>query len=235
MGAGLMNPVQSVSSVLRNLLNFEGRASRSEFWWFFPIVFLVAIALPGLVPGFGVWSLSGFFIGAFGLIQLFFTFAFLLPVIYLVLMPAVTVRRLHDTGRSARWLLFCFGILLGWGIIAGLTTLVGYTGDEWAALGLGLISGGIWTLVGMIGIVVMTYFLTLPGTTGPNYYGPDPVRPDLGDARPPRPAGVYATPPQDDARTGADLAEAPAHRFCTQCGMQMQPEARFCTVCGTAA
>ena len=231
-----MNPIASIASVLRNFLNFRGRARRSEFWWFFGIAFVVAIVLPGLVPGLGVWSLSGFFIGAFGLIQLFFTFAFLLPVIYLVSMPAVTVRRLHDTGRSALWLLLCFGILLGWGIIAGLTILVGYTGDEWAALGLGLISGGLWSLVGMIGMVVMTYFLTLPGTTGPNNYGPDPLRPERGSERTPQPAHAFAAAPESatSAVGDGDTATQTGQRYCTQCGGQLQPEARFCTLCGMA-
>ena len=36
-----MNPVHAVASVLRNLFNFSGRASRPEFWWFFLIVVVV--------------------------------------------------------------------------------------------------------------------------------------------------------------------------------------------------
>ena len=50
-----MNPLQAVISVLRNYANFEGRACRSEYWWFylFFVVLLVAIFIASgrLAPG----------------------------------------------------------------------------------------------------------------------------------------------------------------------------------------
>ena len=167
---------------------------------------------------------------------MFFTFAFLLPVIYLAIMPAVTLRRLHDTGRSARWLLrwlLLFHYASGMGIIAGIATLVGFSGDEWAALGFGLFAGGIWFLVGLVGMVVMTYFLTLPGTTGPNDYGADPLRPDVGspDERTFEAGIAVASQSPGDKRNESITGEV-GQVYCTQCGTPLQRDARYCINCG---
>lgn len=75
---------------------FNGRASRSEFWWFFLFVVLVSSALTYVSEALGSVSLI----------------AMLLPLL------AVGARRLHDTGRSAWWLLF---LLVP---VGGLVTLV---------------------------------------------------------------------------------------------------------------
>ena len=88
-----MNPIQAILSALRNYANFEGRACRSEYWWFFGlfVVVLIAIFVASLV-----WKPA--------LLSLW--------VAYLVVMaPAlmsVTVRRLHDLDRSGRWAILGF-------------------------------------------------------------------------------------------------------------------------------
>lgn len=38
-----MNPIQAILSGFRNYANFDGRASRSEYWWFYG--FFVALLL----------------------------------------------------------------------------------------------------------------------------------------------------------------------------------------------
>ena len=63
---------------------FEGRATRSEFWWFALFVVLVAAALNYLSQAVGE----------------VFLIAMLLPFL------AAGARRLHDIGKSAWWLLF---------------------------------------------------------------------------------------------------------------------------------
>ncbi len=72
-------------------VDFSGRASRSEFWWFALFVFVGSVAL-SLVSN----TLSGIF----GL-------ATLLPSL------AAGARRLHDTERTAWWLLLSFVPLVG--------------------------------------------------------------------------------------------------------------------------
>ena len=122
-----MNPMQAVISAFRNYGNLDGRASRSEYWWFylFFVALLVAIFVASLAwnPALlAVW------------------------VAYLVVMApplwSVSVRRMHDIGRSGRWAVFGFLPLAG---------------------------GPRYTRV-----------LMRPGTVGPNRYGADPLRPELG-------------------------------------------------------
>ena len=87
---------QAVKSVLKeNYCNFSGRARRSEYWNFF----LFNIILSFIV-NFGISMLSTLFRNnsAFLFIPLIF---FVIYFIYCFIPSiAVTVRRLHDTGRS---------------------------------------------------------------------------------------------------------------------------------------
>jgi uncharacterized membrane protein YhaH (DUF805 family) len=88
-----MTFAESIRTCLTKYVDFNGTASRSEFWWFMLFVFIVAVAL----------SLISATIA--GLFQL----AMLLPCL------AVGARRLHDTGKSAWWLLLWivpFGIIV---------------------------------------------------------------------------------------------------------------------------
>ena len=77
--------------------SFSGRARRTEYWMFFLVYFVIALVI-GVVEG--LLSIGGYLTGIFALVHL-------LPSL------GVTVRRLHDTGRS------------GWWILLGLIPLVG--------------------------------------------------------------------------------------------------------------
>ena len=78
-------------------VDFEGEASRSE-WWFFLFTGVVSFAL-AIVSN----KLSGVF-----------SLAVLVPFI------AVTVRRLHDTNRSGWWVLVWLLPVVGWLILVFL-------------------------------------------------------------------------------------------------------------------
>ena len=87
---------ESIRVCLTKYAEFNGRASRSEFWWFALFVTLVASALVYLSQ-----SLSNVFL-----------VAIILPLL------AAGSRRLHDIGKSGWWLLFMLApvggiILLG--------------------------------------------------------------------------------------------------------------------------
>lgn len=69
--------------VLKKYVVFTGRAQRAEFWWFVLINFIIAVVL-----GWISETLSSIY----GL-------AVLLPAI------AVSIRRLHDTGKTGWWIL----------------------------------------------------------------------------------------------------------------------------------
>lgn len=93
-----MSPFQYyVSAFKEKFADFNGRARRSEYWYFALFNFLV---------GFGV----GFVDGLLGL-------GFLLSIVYFLaaLIPglAVAIRRLHDTNRSGWYLLLAFIPIIG--------------------------------------------------------------------------------------------------------------------------
>jgi uncharacterized membrane protein YhaH (DUF805 family) len=97
-----------------NFSNFSGRARRKEFWmWylFYVIVLIVAVILDGVLGtgfelGYGVTS-------PYGWIYLIAALAHVIPGL------AVSVRRLHDVGKS------------GWFMLISLVPII----------------GGIWLLV----------------------------------------------------------------------------------------
>lgn len=82
---------ESVKVCFSKYADFEGRASRPEYWWFFLFILLVSAAASILGP-----VVSGLF-------QL----ATLLPAL------AAGARRLHDTNRSGWWQLIVFVPLIG--------------------------------------------------------------------------------------------------------------------------
>lgn len=102
---GYFNPT-SFADVIKTVLNryvqFSGRARRSEYWYWILFILLVSIALSvvdGVIFGFGDSDFS-----IFGPL---FSLATFLPSL------AVGFRRMHDTGRSAWWLLIGFIPLIG--------------------------------------------------------------------------------------------------------------------------
>jgi uncharacterized membrane protein YhaH (DUF805 family) len=86
---------KSISTCFSKYANFNGRASRSEYWWWVLFVILVSAAT-GMVSE----MLSGIF-----------SLAILLPYL------AVGARRLHDTDRSGWFLLLNLIPLIGWIIL----------------------------------------------------------------------------------------------------------------------
>jgi uncharacterized membrane protein YhaH (DUF805 family) len=89
-----MTFTESVSVCFKKYFVFEGRASRSEYWWFQLIVspsYLISTILEN--------EISYFFLG----------------VTLFTLIPAISagVRRLHDTNRSGFFLLISFIPFIG--------------------------------------------------------------------------------------------------------------------------
>ena len=78
-----MSFVNAVKSGFRNYINFKGRASRAQYWWWTLFSVIVNFALPS--DG-GLNSIA--------------SAAILLPTI------AITIRRMHDTDHVGWWMLF---------------------------------------------------------------------------------------------------------------------------------
>jgi uncharacterized membrane protein YhaH (DUF805 family) len=82
---------ESVTVCFRKYADFSGRATRSEYWWFFLFIIVVSLATSYVSS-----ALSGLF-----------SLATLLPSI------AAAARRLHDTNRSGWWQLIALIPVVG--------------------------------------------------------------------------------------------------------------------------
>ncbi len=90
---------QAVKSCFSKYATFSGRASRSEYWYFFlftVIVYIVANILDAAL------------FGGVAVLDLIATVVLLLPGI------SVGVRRLHDKDLSGWWYLLVFIPVIGW-------------------------------------------------------------------------------------------------------------------------
>jgi uncharacterized membrane protein YhaH (DUF805 family) len=87
-----MTFTDAIGTCFRKYVDFDGCASRSEFWWWFLFTVIVSIVCQRVSYGLS---------GVFSLLTL-------LPSI------AVGVRRLHDTNRSGWWMLLYLLPVIGW-------------------------------------------------------------------------------------------------------------------------
>lgn len=166
--------------------DFRGRASRGEYLlfavlqgvWYTLLMGLVTLAMgqgepeqatPGVMVGVGL-----IFLSLLGLI---------------VPNYAVVVRRLHDSDRGAVWLCLMLPSILSSVMTVGtITTAIAAVGagagrEAFVGTALaGLGAAGLLGLIGMIGQMVLFVITLLPGTQGPNRFGPDPRHPGGMDA-----------------------------------------------------
>ena len=99
-----MTFMESVRTCLKeNYCNFEGRAPRSEYWWFALFAVLLGIVTSIIDGILGTVTSNGI-----GLISSIASLALIIPSI------AVAVRRLHDTDRSGWFYLLNFIPIIGW-------------------------------------------------------------------------------------------------------------------------
>ena len=91
---------QSIKSVFSQYATFSGRARRSEYWYFCLFDIIVSTAIACIIPALLGQNVANVVDTVWGL-------AILLPSL------AVTVRRLHDAGKS------------GWYIFISLIPIVG--------------------------------------------------------------------------------------------------------------
>jgi uncharacterized membrane protein YhaH (DUF805 family) len=167
-------------SVLKKYAVFKGRASRKEYWMFILFYFIFSVAAQILDAIFKTNRLISYNLISYnlpiyvlrignsqGLLTLLYSLILLIPSV------AVTVRRLHDIGKSGWWALV-FALMSSIPIILA-SILIGsieYKG--------GTISRGInllITLAMLISLASVVWFivwLALPGDPNENAYGPVP-------------------------------------------------------------
>lgn len=99
---------EAVASVFKNYANFKGRARRSEYWWFLVFNSLVVIFLNLIVQPIAASNPeSMFMLGLVLLLYLAYLVGMIIPC------WAVTVRRLHDIGKSGWWWLISLIPIVG--------------------------------------------------------------------------------------------------------------------------
>ncbi len=141
------------SALVKNYCNFKGRASRSEYWWFV----LLNVTLKFVVVGVSIFSEEVGTILSYGV-----SLALFLPGL------GLSVRRLHDIGKSGWWLLPLLVFALFVGSIASAYSLSSHLSE-------------MVLIVAMVGILLLLACLVLlivwfcrDSDRGDNKYGPEP-------------------------------------------------------------
>ena len=152
-------PIRWAIEPLRRYAKFSGRSSRSEFWWFWLMMVVVNIVLTRLQSA------------GLPVVSVLLSLPFYIPQL------AVCFRRLHDTDRSAWWLLMpVAAIVLMFSssfVLASIASQPGLVG----ALPI-LLSA----LILLATLVVLLVWFCKAGTVGPNRHGADPLDPTGGIA-----------------------------------------------------
>ncbi|MEF9952131.1 MAG: DUF805 domain-containing protein [Clostridium sp.] len=125
--------------------DFKGRSRRTEYWMSFLVDLFISFFL-------GFVSIS---MGMGGLLPQVYSFLIILPVL------AVTVRRLHDTGRSGWWIL-----LMGFPSVSELVAL----NPDMAVSLLGI----ILSIASFAAVITLFIFMFQDGQVGENNYGLNP-------------------------------------------------------------
>lgn len=131
---------------------FSGRASRSEFWWAYLMLFVVNLLFTWLGEAASFFNTLGSI----------WSLAVLIPTL------AVSARRLHDSNLSAAWLFLPYGlsvvgaIVMVIGVFSGvlgaasqLSTSATISTASLASMGVGALIGAIMILAGVISLIVL--------------------------------------------------------------------------------
>ena len=161
-----MSFTESVRSVLSQYAVFSGRASRSEYWWYYLFTFLV-----GLVTSAVDGAVRSALDVAFSPVSLLVSLALLVPGL------AVAVRRLHDSDLSGLWILgpLLISVAASVGaVVAVIVTIGGALGGDDRVSGAGLVILGIAVLLLVASAIWWIVLMVRQSTPGPNRFGPGP-------------------------------------------------------------
>ena len=147
--------------VFENYANFKGRARRSEYWYYTLMTIIISVVLmlidEALGLKFGPTKSSG-------ILNSIYSLAVIVPGL------AVSVRRLHDIGKSGKLLLLFYVaiiILAVVMVVSGLSMFMTGTGTPGVAFFIPFI------LILALSIWMLVLFCT-EGNQGANKYGSDP-------------------------------------------------------------
>jgi len=140
-----------------NYANFNGRASRAEYWWWmlFAVVSVAVAACIDLV------AFPGWFVRPFAILVII---AAGLPSL------SVTVRRLHDSGKAGWWVLISvFAKILFAAAVVSVVVEHPLNPLDYMANVFVIVPLAIIAAIGMVLIVLML----IPGSDGNNRFGPN--------------------------------------------------------------
>ena len=155
---------EAIATCLKKYVSFQGRARRSEYWYF--VLFAIVASNPAAILDAIVtpYQRNGPFSAVLSL-------ALFLPSL------SVTVRRLHDIDRSGWWVggLYIYAALA---IVVAIAVLAGNTVAGASAAQSVLLALLVLGFVGYA--ILLLVFAILKGTDGPNRYGADPLQSATG-------------------------------------------------------
>lgn len=164
-----MSFTAAIRTVLAQYATFSGRAMRSEYWWFYLFTVIVSIVTAGIDA-----LLNTVFDNGFGVVGLVTSLALLLPT------WAVTVRRLHDMGRTGWWVLLPLVLTLAlvvMGFVAVFVLVLNFGGGDASLTWLVTVPILVLVLLTVASLIVLLVFLCQGSEAGPNKYGPSPKGP----------------------------------------------------------
>lgn len=158
--------------VFENYANFSGRARRSEYWYYTLMTIIISIVLMLLDEALGLKYGAT---KSSGILNSLYSLAVFIPGL------AVSVRRLHDIGKSGKLLLLFYVLMIALVIVmivSGVSVFMSAMNPSAidpssvvSALGLGFFIPLL--LIFAIAIYMLVLFCT-NGDTGTNKYGLDP-------------------------------------------------------------
>jgi uncharacterized membrane protein YhaH (DUF805 family) len=128
-----MSFTDAVRTCISKFATFDGRATRSEFWWFY--LFAALVGFIGYVPILiltliGASSNDGAISSIFTILTVIFWIVWLIVVIALYIpLLAVGSRRLHDRGQSG-WLQLLYLVPCGNIVLIVFFVMEGTPGDN---------------------------------------------------------------------------------------------------------
>ena len=115
----------AIKSFRTNYVNFKGRARRSEYWFVTLFLFLTNLGATIVDAAVFASDVDDFLLdGGWGPIGVLWSLAILLPSL------ALLVRRLHDTDKSAWWILMVLIPIIGWIVLFVFTVIDSTPGDN---------------------------------------------------------------------------------------------------------
>ena len=151
-----MTPLDWAKRPIQKYADFSGRAPRAEYWWY-ALALVVAYFVMSILER--IVGLNDLVLGVYGPLTLLVALGTIVPGL------AVSVRRLHDTDRSAWWLLLLVPYLVSVFLMVEKMASGSMTGFG---------AAGLVGIVGIVCCIAFLVFMILPGTAVDNRYGPNP-------------------------------------------------------------